>query len=42
MQIRHVLLKVDDQDKALAFYTPVSFIFFEDTCGNLINLAQSQ
>lgn len=23
MQLRHILIKVDDQDKALAFYTSV-------------------
>jgi catechol 2,3-dioxygenase-like lactoylglutathione lyase family enzyme len=34
MQIRHVILKVDDQDKALAFYTNVlGFVKTEDRRG---------
>jgi catechol 2,3-dioxygenase-like lactoylglutathione lyase family enzyme len=45
MQLRHVLIKVDDQDKALAFYTsvmmgPVTSAFFDDTCGNFIVMAE--
>jgi hypothetical protein len=37
MQIKFMSVIVDDQDKALKFYT---IVLFEDTCGNLINLVQ--
>jgi catechol 2,3-dioxygenase-like lactoylglutathione lyase family enzyme len=36
MQIRHVLIKVDDQDKALDFYTNVlGFVKTEDRVGRM-------
>jgi catechol 2,3-dioxygenase-like lactoylglutathione lyase family enzyme len=36
MQIRHVIVKVDDQDKALAFYTKVlGFVKTQDRVGRV-------
>ena len=37
MQLKFISLTVDDQQKALQFYTSV---MFEVTCGNLIQLVQ--
>jgi catechol 2,3-dioxygenase-like lactoylglutathione lyase family enzyme len=39
MRINVTSVLVDDQAKALRFYTEVLTAVFDDTCGNLIQIA---